>query len=173
MFAESKEFYCCVRGITFNMGHEIAERVVNDIADEPEYITLFAAFSRHPSYEVRCNVASMTHLDPETVRFLSKDSCEEVVCSLMHSKAAQKYLLCNELLELAKRSPKIAETIANNFGDYEEADDELREFLFTHPDPKVRSELIRRMNRIPKQLIIKQIDDEDFNVSNSARSSLR
>ncbi len=130
---ESKEFVLSARQV---------ESLVSGADDTPEFADLFSAAAQHSARNVRCAAAGQDQLPTDAALALASDPCADVRERVARNRAFYRIATDAAVLKLITSDPEIADAIAGNVEQFENADaDALCEALSKHPDPTVRRTL--------------------------------
>jgi hypothetical protein len=154
------------------LGHGLMEVIANKVSDHPSQIPLLDLLAKHPAAQVRRAVASRDCLSPDTVEELSKDADPDVKRELLRSSAFHRWVSTETLLSMLSTDSGASVAIVDYLDGLDLVDQEtICNWLFSHPDPAVRSALAEGY-RTPARTLKRLVDDDDHEVGLVAQQRL-
>lgn len=127
----------------FVLGTQQIESLVSSADDAPEFAGLFSAAAQHPAKSVRMAVAGQEQLPGDAALALAQDPSADVRERVARNRVFGRFASEATVLKLIDSDPEVAEAIAANVEQFENADaDALCAALVRHPDPTVRRALV-------------------------------
>jgi hypothetical protein len=126
----------------FVLGTQQIDSVVSSADDTAEFAGLFSAAAQHPANCVRMTVTGRDQLPGDAALALAHDPCANVRTQVVRNRVFGRFATEETVLKLIDSDPQVAEAIAGNIEQFENADvNTLCEVLMRHPDPTVRRAL--------------------------------
>lgn len=108
------------------------------IDDKPQYAEIFSILARHPSSEIRGQMAQKTALPVASLKILARDPSIEVVQAVARNERALRRFRMPLLREMIERDVSVAAEIASCINQVnEEIRLEILQILIIHDDPAV------------------------------------
>lgn len=144
--------------------------LVDSLADDGALAEIFEFLSIHPDSEVLRAVAGKSHLSECAVAGLAADPAISVVGTVINSKPLSRRITETQLLDICRRDPSLAKSVAGNYEDYTFDGEEVIECLITHPDREVRSALANNPF-VPRPALRRLAEtDPDSDIRETARA---
>jgi hypothetical protein len=154
------------------LSYEAVSNMVSNASDGSENEDLFIVASKHPSSNVREQVAYKDKLSDEVVDLLSEDKSVAVLRNLVRSQKFKDTASTDKLKSLMSLDVEIAYNIAGDLESYSDADkDELSTFILQHSDPYVLGALAGSYST-PKKTLKLLLKNSDPYVAAQAKSRL-
>lgn len=155
------------------LSFELLSTLVSYYSDVQKSQTFFKLASKHPSAEVRLQVAGKNKIDEETCQTLINDEAIVVLKNIVSNTIFKETATTEILMRFLTADKDLAEAIANDIESYRSADIlSLAELIAVNRDPSVVAALAGN-RRAPKKVLRDLLVHEDPLVSERATESLK
>ncbi len=145
---------------------------VNSLDDSQSNNDIFKILAKHPSQEVRQQVASKDSLNMDVAQIFESEKSLNVIRSFVRSDSCKKYSSNELLVKWIALDVEVACSVASRLESYENADiDEILKILIKHSDPSVLNEIAENSS-IPKKYLKELSKHKDTKISSAAKYSL-
>ena len=152
-----------------SLSFESMASLISSMPDSSDYAEFYYYAAQNTSSQVRENVAYKDHLNSETVQLLASDLSINVLRNLTRSSGFKKYGTNEQILKFIDIDVEIAISIAANYEQYENIDQEqVLKKLTKSVDPGVINSIVSNWSA-PKKIVKSFLNHNDLHVRAEAQ----